>query len=172
MSPTPKTTCLREETRCGHFTQTNARSRNSAIAEVLASGESVGASDSTTIGTGAGSAIGTATGAGGVGLPTSTRLREAARAGSVAEAVETAGRISARVRAGATGDTRPAGCESSFTVSGETATKLRPCAFKSCKWRAVASINWWKSSDMPGILRNGIRGARRIFEARDRDPCP
>ena len=47
-----------------------------------------------------------------MGLPTSTRLREAARAGSVAEAVETAGRVSARVRAGATGDTRPAGCES------------------------------------------------------------
>src|SRR5439155_5175507 len=36
-SPTPKTTFLREEARCGHFTQAKARWRKSAKAAALAS---------------------------------------------------------------------------------------------------------------------------------------
>src|SRR5438132_5046060 len=37
MSPTPNTTFIRDAARCGHFRQTMARARNSAIAASLAS---------------------------------------------------------------------------------------------------------------------------------------
>src|SRR6185436_43970 len=40
MSPTPKTTFLRELARFGHFTQTSARSRKSFIASAFAAGSS------------------------------------------------------------------------------------------------------------------------------------
>src|SRR6266542_342181 len=40
MSPTPNTTFFRDAARCGHFSQTNARVRNSAMAACFAWGSS------------------------------------------------------------------------------------------------------------------------------------
>ena len=45
MLPTPNTTFLRDDARCGHFTHANARVRNSANAAALASGLKVGCAD-------------------------------------------------------------------------------------------------------------------------------
>jgi len=39
MLPTPKTTFLRDDARCGHFTQANARCRNAAKAAAFSTGD-------------------------------------------------------------------------------------------------------------------------------------
>ena len=126
MLPTPNTTFLRDDARCGHFTQASARSRKAANAAALACGSS-----------------------GGFWLGTVSPGNASKDACSAAGGTRLAWRIAAfgRRRAAGSSDLRAgtsggraglrilpaAGCARARRVSGETATWRTPRDFKSSR---------------------------------------
>ena len=124
MFPTPNTTFLRDEARCGHFTQAIARSRNSANAAVLASGLSAAvAAGGASVGPASASASSAADGA--AGWSGACGLRAAGIGaggwGGWVGRSEGCGARSFWIGAGGCG-ARGGGCASVWSVSGETAT--------------------------------------------------
>src|SRR5262245_27824501 len=121
MSPTPNTTFFRVAARCGHFWQTEARARNSAMAACFAWGSSGAAPG------GAGADDSARVGAHGATLASPRRVEGGGPAGARLGAEVAA--LGSRTRDGS----NPA------NVSWDTVMNLTPCAFWSSRCRTVAS---------------------------------
>src|SRR2546425_11019068 len=125
MSPTPNTTFFRDAARCGHFWQTIARARKSAMAACFV-WRSSGAT------------------------PGEAGDKDSALACDGAAIVDSnkgnAGRGSAGERVGTATvelDSRTHGETSAATGSWDSGMNLTPCAFRTSKCRIVASSNRW-----------------------------